>query len=74
VHRRFSIFLVLAVAPLALTAQTGVTHLPPLPGRGMAQHPFLYCGEWQRRSISQQTMHIVREGKIVCWNPLVHRA
>lgn len=43
-----------------------------LPGRGMAQHPFLYCGEWQHRSTSQQTMYIVRRGKIV-WsytNPL----
>jgi outer membrane protein assembly factor BamB len=38
----------------------------------MAQHPFLYCGEWQNRSTSNQTMHIVRGGKIV-WsyiNPL----
>jgi hypothetical protein len=62
--RRVSIGLLLA-APLALTAQTGISDLPPLPGRGMAQHPFLYCGEWQRRSISEQTMQIVREGKIV---------
>ena len=37
----------------------------PLPGKGMAQHPFLYCGEWQNRSTSQQTMYIVREGKVV---------
>ena len=43
-----------------------------LPGAGMAQHPFLYCGEWQRRSTSEQTLHVVRDGKIV-WsytNPL----
>jgi hypothetical protein len=20
-----------------------------LPGKGLAQHPFLYCGEWQQR-------------------------
>lgn len=43
-----------------------------LPGRGMEQHPFLYCGEWQRRSTSDQTMYIVRNGKVV-WsytNPL----
>jgi hypothetical protein len=43
-----------------------------LPGKGMAQHPFLYCGEWQHRSTLQQAMYIVREGKIV-WsyiNPL----
>jgi hypothetical protein len=38
----------------------------------MAQHPFLYCGEWQNRSTSNQSMYIVRGGKIV-WsytNPL----
>jgi hypothetical protein len=43
-----------------------------LPGKGMAQHPFLYCGEWQNRSTSQQTMYIVKGGKIA-WsyiNPL----
>jgi len=37
-----------------------------------AQHPFLYCGEWQHRSTSDQVMYIVREGKVV-WsytNPL----
>ena len=45
---------------------------PPLPGKGLSQHPFLYCGEWQNRSLTGQTMHIVRGGKIV-WsytNPL----
>ena len=46
---------------MAAVAQT----TPTLPGKGLAQHPFLYCGEWQNRSISDQTMYIVREGKIV---------
>jgi hypothetical protein len=44
----------------------------PLPGKGMAQHPFLYCGEWQNRSTSQQTIYVVRGGSVV-WsytNPL----
>jgi len=44
----------------------------PLPGNGLAQHPFLYCGEWQNSSVSQQVMYVVRDGKIV-WsytNPL----
>jgi hypothetical protein len=36
-----------------------------LPGRGLAQHPFLYCGEWQGRSLEKQTMYLVREGKVV---------
>jgi outer membrane protein assembly factor BamB len=46
--------------------------VPALPGKGLAQHPFLYCGEWQNRSTSSQAIHIVRDGKIV-WsytNPL----
>jgi hypothetical protein len=60
--------LILATSPLGLRTQAE----GPLPGKGLAQHPFLYCGEWQRRSTSDQTMYIVREGKIV-WsytNPL----
>jgi len=48
----------------ALEAQT-TPPAPPLPGKGMAQHPFLYCGEWQRGSTSEQVMYIVRGGKIV---------
>jgi hypothetical protein len=36
-----------------------------LPGEGLAQHPFLYCGEWQQRGESEQTMYLVREGKVV---------
>jgi PQQ-like domain len=36
-----------------------------LPGKGLAQHPFLYCGEWQQRGQSDQTMFIVRGGKVV---------
>jgi hypothetical protein len=39
--------------------------LPVLPGNGLAQHPFLYCGEWQNRSTSNQVMYLVRGGKIV---------
>jgi outer membrane protein assembly factor BamB len=65
-------FLLLFTGPLTLGGQTGSAELPPLPGRGLAQHSFLYCGEWQRKSISDQTMYIVREGKVV-WsytNPL----
>ncbi len=56
----------------APAASPSPTELAVLPGKGMAQHPFLYCGEWQNRSTSQQVMHIVRDGKIV-WsytNPL----
>jgi len=35
-----------------------------LPGRGLAQHPFLYTGEWDHR-FAMQTMFIVRDGKVV---------
>lgn len=61
---RSSISVALAIVPVMLAAQT-TGDLAPLPGKGLAQHPFLYCGEWQRRSTSDQTMHIVRDGKIV---------
>ncbi len=51
------------ISLLTALAQT----VPPVtetPGKGLAQHPFLYCGEWQNRSIDNQTIHIVRGGKI----------
>ena len=57
--RLTAVFLLL-VATLA--GQTGGT---PLPGRGMAQHPFLYCGEWQHRGRSEQTMYLVKGGQVV---------
>ena len=38
----------------AIAASCGATvaaaQPAPLPGNGLAQHPFLYCGEWQNRS------------------------
>jgi Mal s 1 allergenic protein-like len=46
---------------LASAAQPG----GGLPGNGLAQHPFLYCGEWQDRGNSDQTMYLVRGGKVV---------
>jgi Domain of unknown function (DUF362) len=36
-----------------------------LPGRGLAQHDFLYAGEWDTRKPAEQSMFIVRGGKIV---------
>ena len=38
-----------------------------LPGNGLAQHPFLYCGEWDTRKPEAQSIFIVRAGKMV-WN------
>ena len=37
---------------------------PPLPGNGLAQHPFLYCGEWDKTRPGE-TMWVVRGGKVV---------
>src|SRR5277367_1624838 len=34
------------------------------PGNGLAQHDFLYCGEWDTRK-PVQTIFLVRGGKIV---------
>ncbi|HEY0760100.1 MAG TPA: hypothetical protein VGD59_12685 [Acidisarcina sp.] len=38
--------------------------LAKLPGNGLAQHPFLYCGEWDYIH-PQQTMHLIEGGKEV---------
>ena len=66
-HIAYTLFIMM----LATCAATGVMPAqqagPNLPGRGLAQHPFLYCGEWQGRSVEQQTMYIVRDGK-VAWS------
>jgi hypothetical protein len=35
----------------------------PLPGHGLAQHPFLYCGEWNYIE-PYQTIYLVRHGKV----------
>lgn len=36
-----------------------------LPGKGLAEHDFLYCGEWDTRKPGEQSMFIVRGGRIV---------
>ena len=46
------------------SAATAASYSPAtLPGRGLAQHPFLYAGEWDYRK-PEQTMYIVRDGKV----------
>jgi hypothetical protein len=50
-------------APAA--AANAVSYAPAvLPGKGLAQHPFLYTGEWDYRK-ADQTMFVVRGGKVV---------
>jgi Mala s 1-like protein len=67
--RRFSLctrilfavtFIVLANAQAIQT-----TGAESLPGNGLSQHPFLYCGEWQNRGHSEQIIYVVRDGKVV---------
>ena len=51
--------------PSIAAAQPVATTQPiVLPGRGLAQHPFLYTGEWDHR-FPVQTMFIVRDGRVV---------
>jgi hypothetical protein len=40
------------------------TQSDPLPGKGLAQHDFLFCGEWDTRK-TNCTMFLVRKGKVV---------
>jgi hypothetical protein len=35
-----------------------------VPGRGLSEHPFLYCGEYEFNA-DQQTIHLIRDGKEV---------
>ncbi len=49
------------VQPAIGTAPPGATALP---GNGLAQHPFLYAGEWDTRK-AFQSMFLVRDGKVV---------
>ncbi len=48
-------------APATSTAPA--THPAFLPGKGLAQHPFLYTGEWDHR-FPLQTIYLVRDGKV----------
>jgi hypothetical protein len=66
-NRLFAITLLL---PFSLFAQTSspapaTTNSPAtLPGSGLAQHSFLYCGEWNFNE-PNQTIWIIRDGKPV---------
>ena len=56
-------------APAPATTSAASAPRPPqspavLPGKGLAQHPFLYAGEWDTRK-TDQSMFLVKEGKIV---------
>ncbi len=48
---------------LASPLHSSAEPTPALPGNGLAQHPFLYAGEWDHRH-ADQTLFVVRDGKI----------
>ncbi len=58
----------LAQSPAPVAAQAPEPPYPEapavLPGRGLAQHDFLYTGEWDTRK-DVATMFLVRDGKVV---------
>ena len=69
-----TLFALAAGAREALTAKTNLPAAKPadlpkspaiLPGYGVRQHPFLYAGEWDTRKPQEQSIFIVRDGKIV---------
>jgi len=64
----FALVLTLAISAFVVKAQQKGPPLAvepiALPGKGLAQHPFLWCGEWDTRK-PVQTMYIVRNGKPV---------
>jgi hypothetical protein len=54
-----------ATATSSGTATNVVSYAPSiLPGNGLAQHPFLYTGEWDHRGNRDQTIFVVRDGKV----------
>jgi hypothetical protein len=71
---RFVGFLLLAATTLPLRSAAAPVMVSPdslpsptpavLPGRGLAQHPFLYAGGWDTRK-ALQSMFLVRAGKII---------
>ncbi len=69
----FFALLVLAAAPAEAQQTTPAAAKAPLPGKGPAQHPFLYAGEWdtrkpQEQSINTQTANRLANGNTVICN------
>jgi hypothetical protein len=68
-HRNtFSLTLVLACNALSPATAADATNTESatvhLPGKGLAQHDFLYSGEWDTRK-TNQTMFLIKGGKVV---------
>jgi outer membrane protein assembly factor BamB len=58
-------FLLSSICVAAQQLSVPKSHATTSPGRGLEQHPFLYCGEWQNQSLEHQTIYIIRDGKAV---------
>lgn len=58
--KQLRLVLIVLLSAYFASAQPGA----PLPGKGLAQHDFLYCGEWQQQGKTDQTIYVVRGGKI----------
>jgi hypothetical protein len=54
----------LAQAPPPPAANTTPLGPEALPGRGLAEHDFVYAGEWDTRKPDAQSLFVVRGGKI----------
>jgi hypothetical protein len=64
-HSAFSNIALIAVSTAAVLNACSADTPVALAGQGVAQHPFLYAGEWDTRKPLEQSMFIVREGKVV---------
>jgi len=53
------------VPPPPVPAAPAMVAPAVLPGHGLAQHSFLYTGEWDYRDNRDQTIFVVRGGKVV---------
>jgi len=67
IQNRLGLLTAVLILPVLFSLPTNAQKSaePAAVGKGLAQHPFLYCGEWQNQSLNQQTMYLVREGKVV---------
>ncbi len=62
------IALLVPAAALLRSAEPADALSPPiLPGRGLAQHDFVYAGEWDTRKPDCQSLFVVRGGRVDCW-------
>lgn len=69
--RWFALLALALLAPMLSAAQPYPNPPPHLPGRGLAQHDFIYTGEWDTRK-DVATIFLVRDGR-VAWTYQIPR-